>query len=162
MPRSQHSQKITGILLGRFQPLHLGHIDALGQIKCQVHAVKILIGSSNISGTPENPLSFTQRKAYMRSCGIAYPILPLPDNSSDEVWCQHLRRHMDANTILFSANDRVLALLKKNGIPCISLKMNISISATQIRNSIRQDKFYEDTLQKPLPKNLIDQIRKTG
>lgn len=48
------------LFIGRFQPFHNGHLDALKQIS--ENEIIIGIGSSQYSGTDENPYSFAERK----------------------------------------------------------------------------------------------------
>jgi nicotinamide-nucleotide adenylyltransferase len=51
---------LKALFIGRFQPLHLGHLDALKQISKE--EIIIGIGSSQYSGTKENPYNFEQEK----------------------------------------------------------------------------------------------------
>ena len=51
---------MTALFIGRFQPFHSGHVDAIKQISEK--EIIIGIGSSQYSGTDDNPYSFEERK----------------------------------------------------------------------------------------------------
>lgn len=70
----------TGFLLGRFQPVHVGHEDMIGKAVSLCRDVVILIGSSQESGTAANPLSYEQRKALIENIyGKRVKVYPIPD-----------------------------------------------------------------------------------
>ena len=52
----------TGMIIGRFQPFHLGHSIILDRALDQCNKVIIVIGSAQESGTPLNPLSAAERE----------------------------------------------------------------------------------------------------
>ena len=69
-----------GLLVGRFQMLHLGHEDMIGKALGCCRKVGILIGSSNESGTWQNPFSYEVRKEIIEKIyGNQVVIAPLPD-----------------------------------------------------------------------------------
>ena len=51
----------TALFIGRFQPFHEGHLDAVKQILAENEQVIIGIGSSQESGTSRNPFDAQQR-----------------------------------------------------------------------------------------------------
>ena len=46
---------LMGLLIGRFQPLHLGHIEALKFAMRQLSTLIIVVGSAQISYELRNP-----------------------------------------------------------------------------------------------------------
>lgn len=75
-----------GYIIGRFNPLHLGHHNLIEYLlsNCDDHI--IFIGSSNESRTNKNPLTFEERKSLIK---LYYPntnILSMPDNISIDIW----------------------------------------------------------------------------
>ena len=69
-----------GLLVGRFQMLHLGHQDMIGKALGCCRRVGILIGSSNESGTWRNPFSYEVRKELLEKIyGGQVLTAPLPD-----------------------------------------------------------------------------------
>ena len=57
--------KTTALFIGRFQPLHKGHIDALEDISKRSDKIIIVIGSSRQKNTKKNPFSLAQRKKML-------------------------------------------------------------------------------------------------
>ena len=69
-----------GLLVGRFQMLHLGHEDMIDKALGCCSEVGILIGSSNESGTRQNPFTYETRKGLLQKIyGDRVIIAPLPD-----------------------------------------------------------------------------------
>lgn len=70
----------TGVLLGRFQPVHIGHEDMINKAISLCRDVVVLIGSSQESGTAKNPLNYEQRKALIENIyGRRVKVYPIPD-----------------------------------------------------------------------------------
>lgn len=47
-----------GYIVGRFQPLHLGHIELIKELKKNYDHFIVFIGSANQSKNIKNPLTF--------------------------------------------------------------------------------------------------------
>ncbi|MCQ2428262.1 MAG: adenylyltransferase/cytidyltransferase family protein [Clostridia bacterium] len=69
-----------GILLGRFQPVHLGHC-AMIDVGLRVCArVGVLIGSSEESMTEKNPFTYEERRDMLKAVyGDRITVAPIPD-----------------------------------------------------------------------------------
>lgn len=80
------------LVVGRFQPFHLGHLYLIQKAFEYADKIIIAVGSSNIQNE-DNPLSF-QTRAKMLKKVIAkegwgervIKIVPSPDHPSDKVW----------------------------------------------------------------------------
>lgn len=57
----------TGIFIGRFQPVHQGHIHAIGIAASQVDKLYIFIGSVNACRSIKNPWTYAERVDMIRS-----------------------------------------------------------------------------------------------
>lgn len=55
----------TGVFIGRFQPAHDGHIEALATAARQCQELIILVGSANQCRSIKNPWTFTERRAQL-------------------------------------------------------------------------------------------------
>lgn len=92
----------NGIFIGRFQPVHQGHIHALGIAATQVEKLYILVGSANQCRSIKNPWTFHERasmlNAKLRTAGIKnYEIVPMNDYQySDTQWITDVRATVDA------------------------------------------------------------------
>ena len=87
----------SGIFIGRFQPVHQGHIHALGIASSQVDKLYILVGSSNQCRSIRNPWTFQERvqmlRQKLRNANISnYEIIPLNDyRYSNTQWINDVR-----------------------------------------------------------------------
>ena len=69
-----------GITVGRFQTFHNGHADMIGKALDICGKVGVLIGSSQESGTANNPFTYEMREDILRKVvGDRIMISPLPD-----------------------------------------------------------------------------------
>jgi bifunctional NMN adenylyltransferase/nudix hydrolase len=91
----------SGIFIGRFQPVHQGHVHALGIAASQVEKLYILVGSANQCRSIKNPWTFQERvqmlRNKLRNANISnYEILPLNDyRYSDSQWMSDVRATVD-------------------------------------------------------------------
>lgn len=101
----------SGIFIGRFQPIHSGHVDALVKAAKQVDTLYVLIGSANQCRSIKNPWTYSERARMvgeaLSSAGVYnYHILPLNDYQySDTQWMADVRataeQYMIGTPILF-------------------------------------------------------------
>lgn len=81
------SQPITvGYMVGRFNPLQLGHLTLLRHVSDENDHMIVLIGSATESRTHKNPLTYEERKGLILKSFPHATVLPLPDMPSDEDW----------------------------------------------------------------------------
>ena len=78
------------VLIGRFQPFHLGHLQIVKSGLETADRMLILIGSSNIARTTRNPFTYAERKTIIRKALLEAGIFSdrvtvqaLPDNPYD-------------------------------------------------------------------------------
>lgn len=79
-----------GILVGRFQPIHLAHQAIINEILHDGLIPIIFIGSSNVTDS-KNPFSYIERAKMIHEIyGNEVITLPLPDYESDSDWLLHI------------------------------------------------------------------------
>lgn len=139
-----------GLYLGRFQPLHTGHISIIDRMLNECDHVIIAVGSSQESGTERNPLSFLFRSCLIEGVYSDYlddiTILPIRDRetySDDSSWGTCLLKQINEMTILRptviyegdeDVNDHWYDELD---IPVVRVpRTNIQISGTELRHAI--------------------------
>ena len=137
---------MIALFIGRFQPFHEGHLDALKQIKEK--NIIIGIGSAQYSGTLDNPYSFTERKKMIEKAlsnsQLNYKIVAIPDINDPPHWVEHVEKIVEKFAIVYTGNNFVAELFKEKKYPIKLLKKNINISGTEIRK-----KMYEKTRKNP-------------
>jgi len=134
------------LFIGRFQPFHQGHLDAIKQIS--ESEVIIGIGSSQYSGTKDNPYSFVERKAMIEKFlknKTKYKIIAIPDIHDEANWVNHVEKIVGKFDVVYTGNKIVAKLFKaKNHVKSPdgshvikyqvkNIKKNIDISATELR-----------------------------
>ena len=69
-----------GLLVGRFQTVHLGHAQMISKALELCGRVGIFVGSSQESGTEQNPFSYEVREGLLKKLfGDRVEVYPLPD-----------------------------------------------------------------------------------
>jgi len=99
----------TAIVIGRFQPLHHGHVALLQHALAEARQVLIIVGSAHQARTPKNPFSWTEREAMLRAAlpapdAARCTVLPMPDHYDDAAWVQAVRQLVARQC---AANDRI-------------------------------------------------------
>lgn len=139
---------MAGLYIGRFQPFHLGHLDAIGQILERESLVIIAIGSAEDSGTEENPWTASERymmiEAALKEDKIPrsrYIIIPVRDIHNEAKWVSHVESLVPTFHRVYSGSPIVKELFKKDGkYKVVNLKKRLKINATTIRKAIRSEK----------------------
>jgi nicotinamide-nucleotide adenylyltransferase len=139
------NSKNVALFIGRFQPLHYGHIFVLKKLFQMYNQVKIGIGSSQLSNTFSDPFSETERKDFInaalkkrRISQNRYEIFSIPDIFNAQKWVDHVISITGEFDIIYSNSDWVRQLFKKQGI-AIGKKLEIfkkKYNGTRIRSLI--------------------------
>lgn len=148
---------MNGIFIGRFQPVHDGHISALGQAASRCTHLLILVGSANSCRTIKNPWTYAERKhmltVKLRTAGVSnYTIMPLNDyRYNDSQWLADVRTTVQAR---FTDSAPTLFGHYKEGNDYLKwfpdwkfqdLKATVHLNATQVREKM----FWADTAEMP-------------
>ncbi|MFX0002870.1 MAG: nicotinamide-nucleotide adenylyltransferase [Candidatus Hodarchaeota archaeon] len=137
------------LFLGRFQPLHHGHIYVIRQILKNNKRIKIGIGSSQISHTINDPFTSDERKKFLITAlkrrGISsksYELFDIPDIFNAKKWVDHVISIVGKFDIVYSNSDWVRELFSNKGIK-VGNKISIfkkKFSGSNIRNLIIKNK----------------------
>lgn len=104
------------ILLGRFQPFHLGHREVVEKYRDRYELV-IGIGSANEEGSEKNPLSFEDRKSIIQACYPDIEIVGIDDYSrdseGDQKWLEDLKESASPEKVI-SQNSLVKKLVEED------------------------------------------------
>jgi len=153
---------MNGLYIGRFQPFHLGHLDAIKFALSQVENLWIGIGSSNKSNEKRNPFTADERKEMIISSlddktKKRIQIYHIPDIGDHEKWTYHIDSIVPKYDIVFSNDDFTQTLYQKRGIKVIpvSLKDRENLSGTNIRGNIVMGKNWEELVPEGTKKILL-------
>lgn len=92
---------MIGVFIGRFQPVHDGHLSALAQAASRCKHLVILVGSADACRSPRNPWTFREREmmisSSLRARGVNnFKIFPLNDYKyNDPQWISDVRETVE-------------------------------------------------------------------
>jgi nicotinamide-nucleotide adenylyltransferase len=151
------------LVVGRFQPLHKGHMDVIRKCAEESEHLTIGIGSAQYSHTPENP--FTAGERYMminkslRDEGISnYSIVPIEDLNRYPVWVAHVVSLVPPFRRVYSNNPLTRRLFEEAGFDVRESPLyNRSIfSGTEIRRRIVNDEEWRPLVPEAVAEVLDD------
>ena len=141
---------MTALFIGRFQPFHIGHLSALKQITEE--EIIIGIGSSQYSGTEDNPFTFEERKSMIEKALHEFPkpysIIAIPDIHDEKNWVAHVRKLIPEFDVVYSGNDWVCDLFTEKNYTVKKIHIEIEISGTKLRKMMKSK---NDTWKKYIP-----------
>ncbi|WP_457752892.1 nicotinamide-nucleotide adenylyltransferase [Thermococcus sp.] len=152
-----------GLFVGRFQPVHNGHIKALEFVFSQVDEVIIGIGSAQASHTLKNPFTTSERmEMLIRALDEArfqrkYYLIPLPDINFNAIWATYVVSMVPKFDVVFTGNSLVAQLFREKGYDVIVQPMfrKDILSATEIRKRMIEGKPWEELV----PKSVAEYIK---
>ena len=155
---------MDGLLIGRFQPFHLGHLDAVLFGLSRAENLFICIGSSNKSNERKNPFSVEERREMVTlsiepSITDRIKIFDVPDVGDHEKWTFEIDKIVPKYDVIFTNDEFTKTLFEKRKISVISvvLKDREKFSGTNIRNLIIEDKNWRDLVPQGT-RNVLDSI----
>lgn len=140
----------TTVFLWRFQPFHIGHLSIVEKILEHNESMILIIGSSEKSGTENNPWSYQARLSIIVENIPAellekITIYPLADTPDDDVWCAWLKAIIPTDAILFTGNEWVKTLCEKHHIQTQWIESyTVDISGTKIREMLTRGEDVSD------------------
>lgn len=146
---------MNGLLIGRFQPFHLGHLEALHFALSKVDKLWIGLGSSNKPPQKNNPFSAEERKQMILSSvddsiKNKIEIYPIPDFENHQKWVENIDTIVPDFDVVFTNDEMTKYLYSKRDIAVIPipfLKRDI-LSGTNIRDLIISDQTWEEFVPK--------------
>jgi len=146
---------MNGLLIGRFQPFHLGHLEAISFGLSQVENLWIGIGSSNKSNEMKNPFTADERKEMIlasidEKTAKQIKICYIPDVNDHNNWTLQIDSIVPSYNVVFSNDEFTQSLFQKRGIKVIPvpLKQRESFSGTNIRSKIANGQDLKDLVPK--------------
>ena len=142
---------MNGFLIGRFQPFHLGHLEAVNFALSKVDQLYIGIGSSNKSNESRNPFTADERNQMIKSSldettMQRISLYNIPDVDDHSKWTESIDKIIPKYDIVFSNDDFTHRLYEENTkkIISVALKSREDLSGTNIRRLIQSDGNWKD------------------
>ncbi|MBA4448314.1 MAG: nicotinamide-nucleotide adenylyltransferase [Nitrosopumilaceae archaeon] len=142
---------MNGLLIGRFQPFHLGHLAALRFALPKVDKLWLGLGSSNKPMEKNNPFSVDERKKMILSSiedsiKNKISIFPIPDLDDHVKWIQNIDTIVPDYEIIFSNDPMTEHLYSKRKIQVTAIPFlkRDQLSGTRLRDLIKSDQKWDD------------------
>ena len=154
---------MSAIFVGRFQPFHKGHLEAIKWILKREKEILIFIGSLQESWQKDNPFSFFERKEMVEKALFSeniknFKIFGVPDFLADEIWAKkifEIRKFKKNEVTVFTQNPWTKRCFKKIKIKTQPHPLFFNrLSATQIREKIADNKKWKDLVPEEVFKYL--------
>lgn len=150
-----------GLFVGRFQPYHIGHHNALKNALSKVDEMVIVVGSARESFQRENPFTAGERIEMISEAlkeegifGRCY-IIAVDDISEYALWAQRIKSYCPKFETVFTNNPLVKELFEADGYKVERLVSNDgSIDSTIIRDRIAGGKSVSGLVPKAVEKFL--------
>ena len=147
----------------RAQPFHIGHLKVIKWILKKYNKIIIIIGSSQESKTDKNPFTFKERKEMiqksLKSEGIEkekYEIIGIADVHDDKLWVENILNKTNFDFV-FTMNIWTKKCFDAFNIQVEKHPIYDDISATKIRNMIKENKEWENLVPQEV-KNILKKI----
>lgn len=142
---------MNGLLIGRFQPFHQGHLEALHFALSKVDKLWVGLGSSNKPPQKNNPFSAEERKKMILSSiddsiRNKIEIYFIPDFEDHKKWVEHIDTIVPKFDIVFTNDDMTKYLYSKRdtSVMAIPFTKRDVLSGTNIRDLILSDQPWEE------------------
>ena len=142
---------MNGLLIGRFQPFHLGHLEALQFALSKVEKLWVGLGSSNKPIQKNNPFSAEERQKMIlssidNSMKEKISIYHIPDLDNHIEWIEKIDSIVPKFDIVFSNDELTKHLYSKRSVKVDSIPFldRKNLSGTNIRDLIISDQNWHD------------------
>lgn len=161
-----YHNKVRGILIGRMQPLHNGHIQVIKKILEELDEVIIGVGSAQISHDLKNPFTAGERIMMITQALVEnninpsrYYIIPMEDINFNAIWASHVKMMTPPFSKVYSGNPLVKQLFVEEGydVKTPPLYNRIELSGTEVRKRMLNDENWQELVPNSTV-NLINEI----
>jgi nicotinamide-nucleotide adenylyltransferase len=152
-----------GLYVGRFQPFHLGHLEAIKEVLEEVEELVIVIGSAQYSHNIKNPFTAGERLVMicraLKEASIDYSrlwVVPVPDVHLHMLWVSALEGYTPRFNVVYSNEPLTRRLFREAGYKVKSIRFfqrNLYTSTL-----VREKMLKGESWTKLVPKSVADFI----
>ena len=147
-----------GILVGRFQPFHLGHLSAVRDASREVDELIIVIGSSQKSHEFRNPFTAGERIEMIRETLIMEQeidehrimLIPVPDTDIHQLWTHQIDLLVPRYDRVFTNDPFTTYLFTERGVSIVQPRLHRrrDLSATKVRRWMIMDRDWQSLVSR--------------
>lgn len=104
-----------GLVLGRFQPLHNGHVALIKRAMEDCQQVTVGIGSTNTPRRSTDPFTLEERQAMLEAVFPGVTVAPIPDLHDPMRYVGHVLKLVPADCVY--GNSSSMELFEDDGVP---------------------------------------------
>ncbi len=141
---------MRSLVIGRFQPLHVGHVKMIEYASEKSNYLVVGLGSCNKSMEWENPFTAEEREEMIKeslSLDTPYEIKRIPDFGDDREWVEWIKGNLGFEALLTNSdNERRIfeeAGLEVDSVPFYDRE---KYSATEVRRRMLEDEDWAELL----------------
>jgi len=167
-------ERKVGLYIGRFQPFHNGHLQAVKSILAEVDEVIIVIGYAQLSHTETNPFTAGERLSMIRlslnEAGVdpgGYLTVTVPFDESNSVYVSRITSYTPEFNDVYSNDPLIRQLFEESGVPAkaIAAYRRDIYSAAEFRSRVLAGEVWEELVPSSVaefPKKIEgpDQVRR--
>lgn len=152
---------MRGLLVGRMQPVHKGHLQVIKRILEEVSEVIICIGSAQLSHTLKDPFTAGERVMMLTKAltendisPSRYYIIPVQDIECNSVWSAHIKMLTPPFDHVYTGNPLVQRLFIEDDFevtepPLFNREL---YSGTEVRRRILENEDWQELVPKSVVK----------
>ena len=154
-----------GLFVGRFQPVHKGHVEVIKRIMKEVDELVIVVGSSQYSHRLDNPFTAGERITMIRKAlkeeGIQLPriwIIPVPDVHQHALWVSQIVGYTPKFDVVYANEPLTRRLFIEAGFnvePMPMIKREVYL-ATEIRKRMLAGENWKELVPSSVAKFIKD------
>jgi len=153
--------------VGRFQPFHLGHLEAVKYALKKVGYLYVVVGSAQRSHERDNPFTASERIAMIKSAldgnGVdpsKWMAIPIADADSHSLWVATVVSMVPKFDIVFTNDALTFLLFNEEGIQVKAVPYldRSRYSATNVRSRILERKDWDNLV----PAQVAKLVREYG
>ena len=139
----------VGLLVGRFQPFHHGHLSAVKFALKRVGYLYVVVGSAQRSHERDNPFTAGERIAMIKAAldgnGVdpkKWMAIPIADADSHSIWVSTVGSMVPKFDVVFTNDSLTFVLFNEEGIEVVAVPYldRGRFSATNVRERILERK----------------------
>jgi nicotinamide-nucleotide adenylyltransferase len=147
-----------GLMIGRFQPFHMGHLSLANEILSECDELVVAIGSPEANLSFNDPFTSGERitmiheslKNHGLSMSRCY-VLPVPNSANNYIWFSQMKSMLPKITTVYSGNEYVRLLLPKDiRVKSPTFVKNKIFNGTRIRMLLACDGKWENLVPPPV------------
>ena len=157
---------LRALIVGRFQPLHMGHVKAIEYTIRKIDELVIVIGSAQASHSLDNPFTAGERIMMLRVAlnemrinPLKYYLIPVPDALMHSVWVSEIIAYSPPFKVVYSNEPLTSRLFKEFGIKVqkIPFFQREVYSSTEVRRKMIAGESWKALLPQSVVK-IIEEI----